>query len=239
VLRSQLQPTEIDRYRLLGAMTAKVVEDVIRHLEPGVTENEISAMTASLLIQKAILPSVLLMAVDDRILKYKHALPRGKRLEHFGMVNLCTRKWGLVISMTRFVHFGPMPQNLADGFEAAAKVNAALLHATRAGATAQQLYEVAKNAYAAAGFPGAEELHHQGGATGYGEREWLASPKGTEVVLDRQAFAWNPSVAGGKVEDTVVLRNGAIEYLTETTQFPSVVTGVGGENYRSSGVLLR
>jgi antitoxin VapB len=57
--------------------------------------------------------------------------------------------------------------------------------------------------------------------------------------LDRQAFAWNPSVAGGKVEDTVVLRNGAIEYLTETTQFPSVVTGVGGENYRSSGVLLR
>jgi hypothetical protein len=86
-----------------------------------------SAITSSLLIQKAILPSVLLMAVDDRILKYKHALPRSGRLEHFGMVNLCTRKWGLVISMTRFIHFGPLPQKLADGFEAAAKVNAALL----------------------------------------------------------------------------------------------------------------
>ena len=238
-LRSQLQPAEIERYRTLGAMTARIVEEVVLHLEPGETECEMSAMTASLLIQKAILPSVLLMAADNRILKFKHALPRGRRLERFGMVNLCTRKWGLVISMTRFVHFGSMPQKLADGFEAAAKVNAALLHATRAGATAQQLYAVAKDAYAAAGFPGAEELHHQGGATGYGEREWLAAPNGTQIVLNRQAFAWNPSCEGGKVEDTVVLRDGAIEYLTETTEFPAVVTVAGGQSYHSSGVLLR
>jgi antitoxin VapB len=238
-LRSQLQPTEIDRYRSLGAMTSRIVEDVVLHLEPGETEEEISAITASRLIEKSILPSVLLMAVDDRILKYKHALPRGRRLQRFGMVNLCARKWGLVISMTRFVHFGPMPQKLADGFEAAAKVNAALLHATRAGATAQQLYEAAKDAYAAAGFPGAEDLHHQGGATGYGEREWIATPSGAQIILDRQAFAWNPSCEGGKVEDTVVLVDGAIKPLTETTEFPSVVTVVGGQSYRSSGVLLR
>ena len=196
-------------------------------------------MTASLLIQKAIMPSVLLMAVDDRILKYKHALPRGKRLERFGMVNLCARKWGLVISMTRFVHFGPMPGNLAKGFDAAAQVNAALLHATRAGATARQLYAVAKSAYAAAGFPGEEELHHQGGATGYGEREWVATPHGVEIVLNRQAFAWNPSAKGGKVEDTVLLQDGAIEILTGTTKLPAVETTVGGQSYRSAGVLLK
>jgi antitoxin VapB len=238
-LRSQLQPTEIERYRLLSGMTARVVEEVVLHLEPGVTEEEMSAMAASLLIQKAILPSVLLTAVDDRILKYKHALPRGRQLEHYGMVNLCARKWGLVISMTRFVHFGPMPQQLASGFEAAAKVNAALLHATRAGAAARQLYAVAKDAYAAAGFPGEEELHHQGGATGYAEREWLATPNGAEIVLNRQAFAWNPSAQGGKVEDTVLLHDGAIEILTETTQLPAVVTAVGGQCYRSAGALLR
>lgn len=238
-LRSQLQPGEIERYRLLGSMTARVVEDVVLHLEPGVTEHEISAMTASRLIQKAILPSVLLMATDDRILKYKHALPRGGRLERFGMVNLCARKWGLVVSITRFVHFGPMSQSLSNGFDAAAKVNAALLHATRAGATAAQLFAVAKNAYAAAGLPGEEELHHQGGPTGYGEREWVATPNGTQIVLDPQAYAWNPSARGGKVEDTVLLRDGAIEVLTETTEFPEVITAVNGANYTSSGVLLR
>jgi len=66
-------------------------------------------------------------------------------------------------------------------------VNAALLNATRAGATSAQLYAVAKNAYAAAGMPGEELLHStQGGATGYAEREWGATPNGTEIVLDRQ-----------------------------------------------------
>ena len=60
-----------------------------------------------------------------------------------------------------------------------------------------------------------------------------------QIVVDRQAFAWNPSCEGGKVEDTVVLRDGAIESLTETTEFPPVVNVVGGESYRSSGVLLR
>jgi len=40
-------------------------------------------MTASQLIQKTILPSVLLMAVDDRILKYKHALPERRTFGAF------------------------------------------------------------------------------------------------------------------------------------------------------------
>jgi antitoxin VapB len=83
------------------------------------------------------------------------------------------------------------------------------------------------------------ELHHQGGATGYGEREWVATPNGAEIVMNRQAFAWNPSARGGKVEDTVVLQDGAIEYLTETAKFPVVETVVGGQSYRSAGVLLK
>ncbi len=238
-LRSQLQSSEIERYRWLGASTARVVEEVVHHLEPGISEEEMSALTASLLIQRAILPSVLLMAVDDRIRKYKHALPRGARLERFGMVNLCARKWGLVVSITRFVHFGSMPPELADGFTAAAKVNAALQHATRAGATSAQLFAVAKQAYAAAGVAGAEELHHQGGATGYGEREWVATPAGAEVVVDRQAFAWNPSAQGGKVEDTTLLQDGKIEVLTPTTGLPQVETAVEGESYGTTGVLIR
>ena len=54
----------------------------------------------------AFMPSVYLFAVDDRIFKYKHAAARGKRLKQYGMLNLCARKWGLAISITRFVHFG-------------------------------------------------------------------------------------------------------------------------------------
>src|SRR5271163_3105775 len=206
-LRASLTAAELDRYRWLGRKTAALTSRVLQELEPGVTEYEMEALVADGLLCEGILPSVLLMAVDDRIFKYKHAVARGRSLERYGMLNLCSRKWGLAISITRFVHFGELPGEVVQRFAASARVNAALLDATRAGATSAELFKAAQGAYVAEGFPGEEELHHQGGATGYGEREWLATPAGTEIVVNNQAFAWNPSIRGGKVEDTVLLHD--------------------------------
>ncbi len=62
---------------------------------------------------------------------------------------------------------------------------------------------------------------------------------GKEIVVDNQAFAWNPSIRGGKVEDTVVLRDGKIESLTDTPDLPLVETELNGATYRSAGVLVR
>jgi hypothetical protein len=67
-------------------------------------------------------------------------------------------------------------------------VNAALLDASRVGATSAELFHVAQAAYTVEGFPGEEKFHHQGGPTGYGEREWVATPNGSEVVVNHQAF---------------------------------------------------
>ncbi len=238
-LRASLTAAEIDRYRWLGKKTASITSDVLQELEPGVTEYEMEALVADGLLCEGIMPSVLLMAVDDRILTYKHAVARGQALKRYGMLNLCSRKWGLAISITRFVHFGELPAAVSAGFASSARVNAALLDSSRVGKTSAELFKVAQSAYAAEGFPGEEEFHHQGGPTGYGEREWLATPTGKEVVVNNQAFAWNPSIRGGKVEDTVVLHDGKIESLTDTPDLPLVETELNGTVYRSAAVLIR
>jgi Xaa-Pro dipeptidase len=238
-LRASLTSAEIDRYRWLGRKTADITSAALQELVPGVTEYEMQALVADGLLSEGILPSVLLMAVDDRILQFKHAVARGQRLQRYGMLNLCSRKWGLAISITRFVHFGPLPGELAARFTSTARVNAALLDASREGVTAAGLFRTARDAYAAEGFHGEEEFHHQGGATGYGEREWVATPSGTEIVHNHQAFAWNPSIRGAKAEDTVLLRNGAIESLTDTPELPQCETVANGTTYRSAGVLVR
>jgi antitoxin VapB len=238
-LRLALGDAEIARYRWLGAQTAAATVEALNKVEPGMSEYDLEAITAAALLRRGILPSVYLFAVDDRILKYKHAVARGNRLERYAMLNLCSRKWGLAISITRFVHFGALPAELAERFRAAAQVNAALLNATRVGATSADLFAVAQAAYAAQGFAGEERFHHQGGPTGYGEREWVATRAGAEVVVNNQAFAWNPSIRGGKVEDTVLLRNGVIENLTPTPELPSLAASVDGSTYVAAGVLVK
>lgn len=238
-LRASLSETEIARYRWLGAETGAATVESLHQVEPGLSEYDLEALTAANLLKRGILPSVYLFAVDERIFKYKHAAARGKRLKQYGMLNLCSRKWGLAISITRFVHFGPLPTELEARFKSAAQVNAALLDASRVGATSAELFRVAQSAYAAEGFPGEEKFHHQGGPTGYGEREWVATPNGTEVVVNNQAFAWNPSIRGGKTEDTVILRDGKIEWLTATEELPQIQATANGKIYPAAGVLVK
>jgi antitoxin VapB len=238
-LREALSAPEMARYRWLGEETAAATVEALHEVEPGLSEYDLEAITAANLLRRGILPSVYLFAVDDRIYKYKHAAARGKRLKQYAMLNLCSRKWGLAISITRFVHFGELPVDLAARFKSAAQVNAALLDATRVGATSAELFKVAQSAYAAEGFSGEEKFHHQGGPTGYGEREWVATPDGTQTVVNNQAFAWNPSIRGAKAEDTVILHDGKIEWLTSTAGLPVIEASVNGTIYPAAGVLIK
>lgn len=235
-LRLELTSNEVIRYRNLGLAAASAASAVLRALRPGMSEREIQGMLAERLISHGILPSVYLTAVDERIRSYRHAVPRDGVLERFAMVGFCARRWGLSVSITRFVHFGAMPAELEDKFAAAAQVNACLLEVTRSGLSSDELFTVAQEAYASLGYTGEEKMHHQGGATGYAEREWVAAPGGVERVAGTQAFAWNPNVQGAKVEDTVVLDRGKIETLTHTPELPLVTTRVNGVEYHSAGV---
>ncbi len=238
-LRAPLLQPEIDRFVSLSRQTADATVSVLESLTPGITEEEMAARTAAALFEIGITPTVVLMGVDNRIRKYKHAVPRSGRLERYGMVNLCARKWGLVASITRFVHFGPLPDELAASFTAAARIHSELLHATRSGVTSARLFEVARDAYNSAGAAEEIEFHHQGGPCGYGEREWLIQPNGKEAVALAQAFAYNPSLRGAKVEDTALVTETEVEILTDTPTLPVIETVVNGEVYRSAGVLVR
>ncbi|MFZ0663376.1 MAG: M24 family metallopeptidase [Acidobacteriaceae bacterium] len=238
-LQTPLLPGEIDRFRTLSRETAAATVEVLESLTPGVSEHEMAARTAAALLTRGITPTVLLMGVDQRIHRYKHAVPRTGVLQHYGMVNLCARRSGLVVSITRFVHFGTAPAELAAAFEAAARIHAHILHATREGAVSSEIFAAAQRAYAEAGAADEIERHHQGGSCGYAERDWIITPHGTERVATPQAFAYNPSLRGAKAEDTVVVANGKLEVLTATPQLPVIETAVDGVTYQSAGVLVR
>jgi Xaa-Pro dipeptidase len=83
LLRSPLTDAEVSRFRWLAQQTAEVTAVALRELEPGITEEEMSGLVSQKLLSRGILPTVLLMATDDRIRKYKHAVDRGGVLQRF------------------------------------------------------------------------------------------------------------------------------------------------------------
>lgn len=236
-LRHELTEGEAARYRWLGLHVAQAATAVLRRFEPGMSEVAMQTMLAEQLIGMGIMPSVYLTSADKRVVQYPHPVPRAAVLERLGMLCFCARRWGLSVSLTRFVCFGAPPAGFEEHLAVVTQVNARLLHATQPGATSDELFTIAQQAYASLGQAGAEMMHHQGGTTGYLEREWFARPGGTERITSLQAFAWNPNLHGAKVEDTHLLRNGKLETLTATPDLPTITTTLHGAEYCSADLL--
>jgi len=153
------------------------------------------------------------------------------------MVVVCAQREGLIAALSRLVVAGVIPDALEERTRATAGVFERLLAATTAGATGAQLFGVAAQAYADVGFAHEETRHHQGGATGYRSREWIAHPASREIVQAQQAFAWNPSITGTKVEETVLLTPAGIEVLTSSPDWPTIPLCVRGRALSAPGHL--
>jgi Xaa-Pro dipeptidase len=235
--RYQLTTAEIERYRALGRDASEVIGKLMKTLKPGETEKEIGRRATNDLAARDMRAVVALVAGDERIQRYRHPVPSDRVWEKILMVVACARRSGLITSLTRFICAGAVPDELRRRTLATARVNSQLFAATRPGTTGRDLYQVAARAYAAEGFPGEERLHHQGGACGYRTRDWVAHPFCDERVQINQAFAWNPSITGTKVEDTCIVVDEGIETITIAPDWPSLGITVANRNYSFPDVL--
>lgn len=238
-LRYELTESEIKKYRWVGRQATEAVIAVCRRLHPGLSEKQIEAMAADELMRRGLRPTVLLMGVDRRVSDYYHHTPTDLSLKKYAIVNVCARRWGLVASVARFVHFGPLDPDLKHKLEVAMKLSAKYQANSRPGITAGQMIEMAKQWYSEEGFAGDWQAHHQGGAIGYAEREWIAVPGSKEQILDHEAFAWNPIIRGTLSFDTILVYRDHIENLTHTSDWPSVPIVVDGRTYQMPDILIR
>jgi Xaa-Pro aminopeptidase len=137
------------------------------------------------------------------------------------MLVFCARRHGLFANLTRFVYFRP-PSTSERALDAGvAQVEADALDALRPGISLGAMYDDLVRAYARAGHRGGERAHHQGGTCGYLSRDAIALPGSTVVVQDDDAAAFNPSLPGAKMEDTLLVRRSGLEILTSDPRWPT------------------
>ncbi len=238
-LRYSLTEFEQKRYRTLGADTAEAMSHVCSGIEKGQSEWEIAAALSKAMWERSIAPVVMLVAADERLQNFRHPIPTNATVEKVVMVVVCARRHGLIVSTTRIVHFGPVSEELRRKHNAVAKVDATFIAGTRPGANVSEIFNEALEAYRDTGFPEEWRLHHQGGGTGYATRDFKGTADSSEIVLPGQAFAWNPSIAGTKSEDTIIATDSGPQILSIADGWPMLEVHVGGEAIPRADILVK
>ncbi len=236
-LRAALTMEEGERFRLLGKLCAAAMDSAIRSIRPGLTEHEIAGRLALEAETRGVQAIVNLVATDERVFRYRHPLPTDKHLDRYAMLVLCGRKWGLICSITRLIHFGPLPDELQKKAAAVAQIDAHFIAATRPGRKLKDIFQEGTDSYRAAGYPEEWRLHHQGGLAGYQPREIVATPQVEAEVSQGQVYAWNPSIAGTKSEDTILVGKNQNEILTMIPSWPTMLVNVNSGKLERPAIL--
>ncbi|HQY87595.1 MAG TPA: M24 family metallopeptidase [Tepidisphaeraceae bacterium] len=237
-LRWQLCPEEIERYRIGGRLTSEAIESACRMIEPGMTEKQIAGILDLEVHARGLHPVVTLIAADERLMKFRHPIPTEKSFENVVMLVTCADYKGLISNVTRIVHVGKLNEEGQSRVQAVADIDATINLVTKPRKSLSELFAELQNAYELAGHADQWNFHHQGGITGYMGREVFARPGENTIVQIDQAFAWNPSVAGCKSEDTVLISSDGIELLTaHSPNWPTVMGRSHAGELRRAGWL--
>jgi len=237
----QLTLQELDRFRRLGKDTSAIFTRIGHEIEPGMAETDVAASVSYELMKKNIQPQLVLVACDNRISDYRHPIPTEQKIKRYVMYVAVAVKWGLNLSITRFVHFGNPPAELLRKKDAILNIDARLIHNTRPGRRIADIFKQHRDNFAHFGYPDEWMKLHQGGSASYRIRDvkaTLDTPE-TERVLLHQAYAWNPSIAGIKSEDTILVMDDKNEIISENSGWPLVSIDVEGDEVKRADILVK
>jgi len=236
-LRYSLTPEEIERYRWLGERTSLALEKTLQETRKGEKESEVVGRLCRELWKDRIDPVTLMAAADERVFRFRHPIPSEKSVDRYLMVSVNARKWGLIVSLTRFLHFGKVTGELKEKYLANVFIDCVFMAATQPGIPARQVLQRGIEAYAEKGFPEEWKLHHQGGSIGYTGRDYRTNFNTQDMIQENQAVTWNPSLTGTKSEDTILASSRGLEMITHPMSYPTLAMTVGGVSFVRADIL--
>ena len=236
-LRYSLTSWEVERYRELGKLAAICVEETAETVRPGDSECAIVGRLLQRLWARGADSVLPYCAVDERITLYRHPMTKSTRVQKRAMICCNARKRGLIVSMTRFVHFGKVPPALQKHYEDNVYVDSTLMAASIPGRPVVEAFKAGIAAYAEKGYPDEYKLHHQGGSIGYIGRDYRVNFNTKDIIRENQGFAWNPSIIDAKSEDTMLATSAGPVILTEPMIYPVMHVQKDGYTFRRAMML--
>lgn len=237
-LRYSLTENEIERYLFLGENLSKTVEKVMLGIKPGDTECEIAGRIGVELWKNRIDPTGFMVAADDRIYLYRHPIPTERMIKRYVMVSVNARYKGLITTITRLLHFGKPEAKLLKQFQDNLEIDCRMVEATKPGTPAKVPFEIGLETYRRLGYQDEWQLHHQGGAMGYYARDLKVTANTNDLIIENQAYCWNPSISGTKTEDGIIATVNGPLFITKPIIYPKLEMKINGVTIIKPGLLI-
>jgi Xaa-Pro dipeptidase len=239
-IRCTLTAAEQSRLRDLGRDVAHALEATCRALTLGQTEDEVAGQIAHRLVRRGIHPVALSVAADGRANRHPRPGVTSPNANSSCVVGVTAMRFGLHVTATRSVHFGPPTTKFRAAADAACRIVAALTAAGIPGTAAAAVLQAGERVAKLGGHDDAWRSGPPGHVTG-----WLPIerplPAGTSMMLAPDwAVTWRAAIGPVIVADTYLVAGPPIAMTpVEPGLWPIMRITVKGQTLDMPDVFVR
>ncbi len=239
-LHFPLTENEIERLKKLGEISDYILNKVAKEIKPGMTDYEAEAMLLYEYAKQNIQCDVLLIGTDERIYKYRHPSPSGRKLGKYVLLHPAVRYGGLHCNITRSIYFGDsLPEDIDKAYSAVSRIEAYCMSMCRTGNRWSDILEGQKRLLKELDFEDEWRGHYPGGRTGYFVCQADLSLSSENRILNNEAYDWFITVTGAKVEELSVNHNGTMILCSHTGIWPGKKIGLEDITFDIPQIMMR
>ena len=238
-LRRALSPYEQACLRAAGQVVSHAVEATCRTMQPGETERELAGQVTHRLLHRGALPVHVGIAADGRSRLYRQFGFTSTPARQSAVMTVTARKYGLHVSASRTVSFGPPDDALRQEHSAVCKVGATYLASTWPDALPREILAAGRRVYALSGYEHEWRAAPQGFVTGRAAVEVMMTPKTEELFQGGWAVTWSAGAGAAVGCDTFLVNEEGPQCVTPTETWPLKRIRVQGADFVRPDILQR
>ena len=238
-LRRRLTVYEQACQLAIGQTVTHALEATCRTLSQGDTEREIAGHLSYRLNHRGVLPVHISVAVDGRSRLYRRFGFTSSALEHYAVLTVTARKYGMFVTASRSVCFGELPPEFRQDHNAVCRVSAGYLAATWPDAVPREILLAGRRIYLISGYEHEWQQAPQGHLTGRAAVEMPLLPQTEDLFQAGWSVTWNASAGAAVSCDTFLVNEQGPKIVTPTESWPLKRIRIQGAEFVRPDVLQR
>lgn len=239
-LHTPFSDDEYADFKHIGAVSDRVLYEVACQIHPGMVDYEAEALIRYGFAKENIQCDVVLVGTDDRMFKYRHPNPVGRKLGKYVMLHAAARYKGLHSNVSRSIYYGDsVPDEIAIPYEVACRIQAYCMSRCVAGTYWADIVKGQRELYEKLGYSEDWKYHYPGGRTGYYVSQSDLSLQQGRTIENREAYDFYITATGAKVEELSINWDGNHEVLSHTGLWPSRIYEANGSKFDLPQIMLR